>query len=283
MSNDISSFPENPSFFEVKLDLFDGPIDLLLHLVKQNELPLEKLSLASVATQYMECIQAAADFDLEVAGEYLVIATTLLSIKSSILLNQPVEMVIDDNGNLVDPHEMLLIKLREAAIFKDGAEVLASRKLLGVDVFAAPSSLRSVGEGQITLKPHDPMLLGKAFRKLLSKLPPDIEPYTVMYEKVSIVERMMSILKVLESTNQPLTFEKLLGDNLNRSTVVASFVALLELCKRNIIAVKQDQIFDEIYVVLATNDFSNLGLTSEFDLEDEFVEQQRAVNEVANG
>ena len=280
----MSTIPENPTFFEVKLDLFDGPIDLLLHLVKQNELPLEKLSLATVATQYMECIQAATDFDLEVAGEYLVIATTLLSIKSSILLNQPVELITDEQGNLVDPHELLLIKLREAAIFKDTAEALASRKLLGVDVFAAPSSMRSVGEGPVTLKPHDPMLLGKAFRKLLAKLPPDVSPYTVMYEKVSIVERMMSILKVLESAKEPLTFEMLVADNLNRSTVVASFVALLELCKRNIIAVRQDQIFDEIYVVLATSDFSNLGLTSEFDSEAEFDDQQKsAVNDAANG
>ncbi|RIL11386.1 MAG: segregation/condensation protein A, partial [Proteobacteria bacterium] len=101
-------------FFEVKLDVFDGPIDLLLHLVKQNELPIEKVSLAKVASQYLECLEKMRYFDLDVAGEYLVIAATLVSIKSSILLNQPVELVEDEEGNLVDPHEELLNRLREA-------------------------------------------------------------------------------------------------------------------------------------------------------------------------
>ncbi len=92
----VSEFEEYPHFFEVQVDLFKGPIDLLLHLVKQKELPLEEISLAEVADQYMHCLEQMRRFDLEIAGEYLVIAATLLSIKSSHLLNEPVELVEDD-------------------------------------------------------------------------------------------------------------------------------------------------------------------------------------------
>ena len=253
-------------FFEVKLDLFEGPIDLLLHLVKQQELPIEKLSLVAVTDQYMHCINAVREFDLEVAGEYLVIAATLLSIKSSVVLNQPVELVIDEDGNLVDPHEELLRKLREAAIYKDSANMLCERKLLGLDVFSAPSTLKDIEGAPITLKPHDPMLLGKAFRKLLLKAKQNDNFYLVSYEPISIVERMMSILGVLEKTGEQVQFETLIPEPHTKSSLIASFVALLELCKRQIIVLRQDEVFDEIFVVLASNDIDKLALSSEFDM-----------------
>ena len=84
---DSETFEEYSHFFTVEIDQFNGPIDLLLHLVKQNELPVEKISLARVTSQYMHCIERMGKIDLEIAGEYLVIAATLLSIKSSILLD----------------------------------------------------------------------------------------------------------------------------------------------------------------------------------------------------
>jgi segregation and condensation protein A len=86
-------------FFEVKLELFDGPLDLLLHLVKKKELPIEKVSLSEVTGQYLECIKSLRYYDVEVAAEYLVIAATLLSVKASVLLNEPVELVPDENGD----------------------------------------------------------------------------------------------------------------------------------------------------------------------------------------
>lgn len=273
----MSVSPDYSHFFEVKLDLFDGPIDLLLHLVKSRELPIEKVSLAVVADQYLACIDAVREFDLEIAGEYLVIAATLLSIKSSVVLNQPVELIVDEEGNLINPHDELLMKLREAAVFKDKAAELSERDLLGVDVFSAPSSLNDVEGAPITLKPHDPYLLGKAFRKLLQKAAADGNTYVVSYESVSIVERMMAILKVLEEAGQPVQFEKLIPEPLNRSSLIASFISLLELCKRQIISLKQDEVFEEIFVVLASKDFDRLALSSEFDT-DEAKDQNVSAN-----
>ncbi|NMC63810.1 MAG: segregation/condensation protein A, partial [SAR324 cluster bacterium] len=95
MQSEAVKFQGLSQLFNVSLPLFDGPIDLLLHLVKTNELPISKVSLAEVAEQYMQCLELMKSLDLDVAGEYLVIAATLLAIKSSFLLNEPVELVMD--------------------------------------------------------------------------------------------------------------------------------------------------------------------------------------------
>lgn len=260
----MDDIAENPQLFEIKLDLFDGPLDLLLHLVKQNELPIEKLSLAAVADQYLACIEQVKDFDIEVAGEYLVIAATLLSIKSAVLLNVPVEFVADDEGNLVDPHEELLRKLREAAIFRDSAQRLGALDILGLDVFAAPGTLDDIEGAPVALVDHSPLLLGKAFRKLLANIK---EPFTIniSFDRVSIVDRMMTMLDTLAASNGPVSFDTLIPDVTSRSMVIASFVAMLELCKRNLIVVKQDEVFDQIVVMRASEGASIEGLTSEFD------------------
>lgn len=256
------------------MDLFDGPIDLLLHLVKQNELPIEKLSLAQVATQYMEYLERMRHFDLEVAGEYLVIAATLVSIKSSIILNDPVELVLDDEGQMVNPHDELLARIREAAIYRDGAQKLGECKLLGVDVFDAPQSLTRVDGMTVTYRPHDAMLLGEAFRKVLKNIK-GTPQYAVVMESVSVVERMMSILDLLRKEEGGVVFSRLIPDVTSRAAVIGSFVALLELCKRHVIRVKQDQTFEEIVVVLSSDDFdpqkfySQGQLVSEFDQPEE--------------
>ena len=255
---------ESGNFFEVKLDLFDGPIDLLLHLVKENALEIEKISLAAVADQYMQCIEQAAYLDLELAGEYLVIAATLLSVKADVLLNKKPELVIDEHGNLVDPHEELLRRLREAAIYKDSAQDLAERKILGFDVFAGEASLSKVDAGAGTLMQHNSVLLAKAFRKLLANASNVNLAYEVSFEKISIVDRMMNILTILEKDDKAVDFEALIPD-LSRSSLIASFVALLELCKRQIIYIEQSENFDKIYVILASKNYDTLGLTSEFD------------------
>ncbi|MBN8549132.1 MAG: segregation/condensation protein A [Deltaproteobacteria bacterium] len=261
-----ASFEEYSHFFEVQLDLFNGPIDLLLHLVKQRELPIEKLSLAAITDQYLHCIESASEYDLEIAGEYLVIAATLLSIKASILLNEPVELVPDDEGNLVDPHEELLRRLREAQIYKDGASHLAKNPMLGIDVFAAPSSLSQFEDPDVKFVEHDPMLLGRAFRKLLEQSG-QAATFTISIDSVSIVERMMKILDTLKEYPQGLAFYKLIPDITSRGSIISSFIAMLELCKRQAIKVRQDETFKEIFIGLASENFDATALTSEYDVQ----------------
>ncbi|MCB0310489.1 MAG: segregation/condensation protein A [Bdellovibrionales bacterium] len=249
---------EYSHFFEVNLDLFDGPIDLLLHLVKLRELPIEKISLAQVADQYLSCIENAQGFDLEIAGEYLVIAATLLSIKSSMLLGEPVEQVIDDEGNLVDPHAQLLLMLREAEVYKISALELDGRALLGKDVFANTAALRYVKPGPVVFDEHDPFLLAKAFKKLLAGAKED-PTLQISFDPVSIVQRMMVVLNKLQECGGSLAFHQLVPDVLNRSSIIGTFIALLELCKRQVIGVQQAE-NDEITVQLLSVDNNLIGL-----------------------
>ena len=253
--------------FSVELDYFVGPIDLLLHLVKSNELEIEKLSLAQVAEQYMSCLDKIKNLDLEVAGEYLVVAATLLSIKSSVLLNQPVELVQDEEGNLFDPHQDLLNKLREAEIYKMGAKELENRDILGVDVFATHSRLNEVGEPEFKFKEHDPLLLGMAFRKMLDKLSQEKREYTVVIDRVSIVDRMKGVILKLKS-GSGFKFDELVTNKQSKIEIVGVFLALLELCKRQVIFVKQDQCFNEITISLAEGDLEFTNFESEYDVKE---------------
>lgn len=268
---------EYSHFFEVRLDLFNGPIDLLLHLVKQNELSIEKISLAQVADQYLKCIESIRQFDLDIAGEYLVIAATLVSVKSSLLLNEPVELVEDEDGNLVDPHEELLRRLREAAVYKQGAERLNGRAMLGLDVFAAPGTLDGVDAPAPRLKPHDSMLLGLAFKKMLEKAG-EKTLYTVSVEQISVVDRMMNIIDVLEKRKELVPFYELVQDRRSRMSIIASFCALLELCKRQVIMVRQESPDGEIVIGLASADsagnLDTMNLRSEFDDSDAESEEE---------
>ncbi|NDC38413.1 MAG: hypothetical protein EBZ48_10220, partial [Proteobacteria bacterium] len=268
-SSDAAGSPTQ--FFQVRLDLFDGPIDLLLHLVKQNELPIEKISLAQVTSQYLDCIERMRDLDLEIAGEYLVIAATLVSIKSSIVLNQPVEFVADEDGNLIDPHEELLRRLREAEVYRDGARHLATRHLLGVDVFSAPGVVFPGEEPELLLKNHDALLLGKALHRLLQKAGDAAPLMTISVDAVSIVERMVGVLDLLKlhsagTTGEGLSFERLVADRSNRGAIISTFLAVLELCKRQVVQVRQSEAFEDIVVELRAVNVDANRLTSEYEI-----------------
>jgi len=265
------------SFFELRLEQFDGPIDLLLHLVKKNELPIEKIALAQVASQYMDCIDRMRHLDLEVAGEYLVIAATLLSVKSAMLLNEKVELVQDEDGNLVDPHEELLNRLREAEIYKQGAIELASRHLLGIDVFSSSSELGSIKAPPVEFKNHDPMLLGKAFKKLLDGVGEE-ERLTFTLESVSIIETMMFVLNTLKNKGESLNFETLVAEPGKRSSIIASFLALLELSKRQLVKVFQEQPEADIQIALVSMSVNLEALGSEFDISSEEEQDELSAN-----
>lgn len=254
-------------FFAVQLELFDGPIDLLLHLVKQNELEIEKVSLAHVASQYLQCLEQLKDYDLDIASEYLVIAATLLSIKSSVLLNDPVELIEDEEGNIIDPHHELLRRLKEAEIYKEGATYLESRNMFNIDVFATKPTTKDFGTPPETYREHDSMLLGLAFKKLLAESGAESPQYTITLEAVSIVERMMDVIERLrQAPSNCLPFKSLISDRTSRLSIIGSFVALLELCKRQIITVVQENSFEDISIILASEDFDPTGVKSEFDV-----------------
>ncbi len=267
------STPEQFSrFFEVKLELFDGPLDLLLHLVKKRELPIEKVSLSEVTGQYLDCIKNLRYYDVEIAAEYLVIAATLLSVKASVLLNDPVELVVDETGSLVDPHEELLRRLRELEAFRAAAGDLATRPILGCDVFAAPAKGTKIDPALIPLADHQADLLVQAFHNVLTKLGEKARVFSITVDSVSVIERMRMVVDTIRSSGGVATFSRLLGDVRERSKAIGVFCALLELCKRRMIVVAQDGPCAEISIRLAD---AETPLPEHIDVADE-VEVQAA-------
>ena len=280
----VAQYVVSDEFFAVELENFDGPIDLLLHLVKQNELEIEKVSLAHVCSQYLACIERMRDYDLDVASEYLVIAATLLSIKSSVILDDPVELVEDEDGNLIDPHDELLKRLREAEIYKEGAAYLENRDMLGIDVFPTKPTKKQYGVPEETFRDHDAMLLGIAFKRLMQESGAESPQYMITLESVSIVERMMDVIdRLRKSPSKTLPFRALITDRTSRGALIGSFVALLELCKRQVIRVEQENSFGDISILLASEDFDPTGVSSEFDAPTTAEEVEESISEeVAN-
>jgi len=238
-------------FFEVKLELFDGPLDLLLHLVKKRELPIEKVSLSEVCTQYLECLKGLRYYDVEVAAEYLVIAATLLSVKASVILNEPVEFVVDDNGELVDPHEELLLRLKELEAFRAAAQDLGSRPHLGHDVFAPPAKGLKIDPKLIPLADHQCELLVQAFHLVLARLEERSGVFAITIDPVSVVERMRSVINTLRASGGRSRFSELLQGCPDRISAIGVFCALLELCRRRVIGVFQEGPKTEISISLA--------------------------------
>lgn len=237
----MSSGEQFSRFFEVKLDLFDGPIDLLLHLVKKRELPIEKVSLAQVTGQYLECVKSLQYYDVELAAEYLVIAATLLSVKASVLLQDPVELEVDDTGALVDPHDELVARLRELEEIRLAASDLQRRPVLGLDVFAPPSKGKVKMDAKlIPLADHQSELLTRAFQRVLANLGERSQVFEITVDPVSVVERMRGVIDSIESAGGRICFSELVGSNPERVSIIGIFIALLELCKRHMISVSQD-------------------------------------------
>ena len=253
----------NGTQFEIRLDCFDGPIDLLLHLVKKNELEIEKLSLVQVANQYLECLEAMKRIDLDIAGEYLVMATTLLAIKASVLLQEPVELEENEDGDLVDPSEELLKRLQEAQIYKEGARELSKAKILGFDVFARPSSLKHFESIDMQLKDEDATLLAVAFGKVLRELK-NRGDYVVEIDSVSIVDRMMNILDKVKTSKGRINFSDLSMEFKSVVDVVGSFCAVLELCRRHILKVYQEDAFDDIVISIDDIEFDAQKFKNEY-------------------
>ena len=258
----------NTNSFTVELDAFDGPIDLLLHLVKRQELEISKLSLSAICHQYLSYVEQMRQLDLDMASEYLVIAATLVSIKSSLMLNREVELVADEDGDMFDPHEQLLLRLREAEIYKEAANRFSDISQFNLDVFAPKSTLSKFSSVDMGLANHESHLLVKALHKALDRLA-DRKAYQIVLESVSIVERMNFLMESLTSRGR-IKFVDLLAEAGSKSMVIGTFLAVLELSKRQIICISGETV-DEVSVALVDVS-STADLSSEYDISPEAIE-----------
>jgi segregation and condensation protein A len=222
----------------VKLPTFEGPLDLLLHLIRANEVDVNDIPIALISEQYLEYLDLMRQVDIDVASEYLVMAATLAHIKSRMLLPSDPEAT-DEDGE--DPRAELARRLAEYARFKEAALELDRRPQLGRDVFEPTPHLAEVGEKEPVLTVSLFAML-EAMRRVLANLPAEERHHQVPLERVTLQDRMIAVMDHLRSDPEEfMLFEDLLKDALfTRHHIVMTFLAILELARIQAVRIFQN-------------------------------------------
>jgi segregation and condensation protein A len=238
---------EGPPSYTVKLEVFEGPLDLLLHLIRKNEVDIYDIPLSTITRQYLEYIKMMKELNLEIAGEFLVMASTLIQIKSKTLL-PPLPDDESAEEEEEDPRAELVRRLLEYQKYKEAATTLSEREMLGRDTYArlfSPAELEGIEPEE---EPAEVELfeLIEAFRKVLDRVS-DESFHEVGAESITIAERINEILSQLEG-KESLVFDELFPEHFNRDFLIATFLAVLELCKLKTIKVVQANRYGSIWI-----------------------------------
>lgn len=248
--------------YRVHIDVFEGPLDLLLHLIKKNEVAITDVPTAIIIEQYMEYLEMMESLSLDIAGEFLVMAATLLLIKSRTLLPAEEE---DEEPEPDDPRVELMRQLMEYQRYREAALSLGERPLLNRDVFARdPLKRVDPQDPSVQPPPGGPPLkvsvwqLLDAMRKVLERTRP--EPvHEVHSEPVSLRDRTRRLLGEL-GQRRSLDFESLFDNDRTKLQIVVTFLAVLELMKMGAITVLQEEHFGPIRIDLAVDDIADVRL-----------------------
>ncbi|KAB7708868.1 segregation/condensation protein A [Bacillus aerolatus] len=237
--------------YNVKTEVFEGPLDLLLHLIQRLEIDIYDIPMAEITEQYLLFIHAMKELELDLASEYLVMAATLLAIKSKTLLPVHEEEEAEGIWEEEDPREELVEQLIEYKKFKEAAKHLQDKEHERGQYFTkAPSDLtafddKETAAADLNVTVYD--MLG-AFHKLLRRKKLK-RPYTAALsrQEIPIEKRMDEILSQLKRSRKLFRFEDLFAAG-DKELLVVSFLAVLELMKQNEIAVEQQENFSELFV-----------------------------------
>lgn len=239
----------------VKLQVFEGPLDLLLHLIDKNKIDIYDIPIVEITNQYMEYIKAMEKEDLNIMSEFLVMAATLLDIKCRMLLPKEV----NEEGEEEDPRQELVEQLLEYKMYKYMSYELRDRQIEGEQVmFKDPTIPEEVLEyvepvdldallGDITLAK-----LNRIFRDVMKKQVDKIDPVRSKFgkiekEEVTLPDKLQYVTEYA-GTHRRFGFRELLKRQSSKTQIVVTFLAILQLMKEGIILIEQEQPFDEIMI-----------------------------------
>jgi len=232
--------------YQVVLDSFEGPLDLLLHLIKKHELDIMDIPVSLITEQYLKHIEVMKTLNLDVAGEYILMAATLMHIKSKMLLPPSEEEETEEDG--ADPREELVKRLLEYKKYKEASEELLSMDMLDRENFLKGfvEDLEEMDSEAETS--HDVTLfdLMEALSDLLKEAK-TYNPHEVNLEKVSVKEKIDMITKKI-SIEGSLTFRSLFDKASSKNDIIATFLALLELVKMSKVRAFQGETFGVIRI-----------------------------------
>ena len=234
--------------YEIKLDIFEGPLDLLLYLIKKNEIDIYDIPIALITRQYLEYIEMLGSLNLDLAGEFLILAATLIHIKSRLLLPVEEDPSAEEEG---DPRAELVRQLLDYQAFKEAALQLDSRPVLERDVFtrSCPAAEPDDPDSPGVFVEMDVFDLVKAFQQIMARLD-KTERIEIDAEEMSLADRINEIMDRLRE-HKHLTFTDLIGERTDRRGVLYTFLALLELMKLRMIRAYQSESYGVIRLFLA--------------------------------
>lgn len=228
------------------LPIFEGPLDLLLHLVRENKVPITDIPIALITDQYLEYIRMMEELDLEVASEFLVMAATLLEIKSRMLLPKPPRLAEEDDEG--DPRAELAARLEEYQKYKALVETLQTweaerrRWFFRSPDAPAPDYELPVAVGELT-----PMHLLRALERLLSEAV-DTPPPAILIprKRLSLRLKIVEVWRRVRAAETVVCFEQLLDPPFSRWDILLTFLAVLELIRQHKLTARQETTFGEI-------------------------------------
>jgi segregation and condensation protein A len=239
----------------VHLEAFDGPLDLLLHLIDKNKVSIYDIPIADITDQYLEYLDSMRQADLDIMSEFLVMAATLLDIKSRMLLPQEK----NEEGEEVDPRSELVERLLEYKMYRSISEELADLQKEAAPLYYhdpdIPSEVRTYEEpvdidellDGLTLKD-----LGRVFESVLRQKENRVDPIRSKFgkiekEEVSLEDKMQE-LSVYAKSHRKFSFRQLLSGQSSRIQVIVTFLSILELMKTGQIRIRQEEAFGEIEI-----------------------------------
>ena len=231
-----------------KLETYDGPLDLLLELIKKNEMDIYNIQISEITRQYLEQLAVMKQLDLEVAGEYIVMAATLIYIKSKTLLPQDGQDDDDEGG---DPRAELVRKLLEYQAFKEAAKELGLLEGERGKIFTRQITdyyLSEIQAEDVEIDTFSANLfdLLSAFQTVLTKAG-RVEMHEVFEQEITIEEKMAEIQTRLNQEKR-VVFSHLFGERWTRNILIATFLAVLEIVRTKLARVLQDSQFGEIFI-----------------------------------
>ena len=246
VDNQLDGAEQTELPYQVRIENFEGPLDLLLHLIKKNEINIYDIPIAMIAQQYLSYIEAMKDLNLTVAGEFLVMAATLLQIKSKMLL--PVEESAEDEEDGPDPREELVRRLLEYKSFKEAARQLDTQERMWREIYSRPavSSEGPADAEETTLDNIGLFDLVDALQGILNRNPGK-KLLEIIPDNLTVRDRMNAVLEALEG-QESIGFEALFEASCHRLVIIVTFLALLELIRLRTVRVYQAENFGPILV-----------------------------------
>ena len=229
--------------YNIKIQDFEGPLDLLMHLIEKDKVDIYDIPIVDIAEQYITYLNAMNEFDMDVASDFLVMAATLLQIKSRMLLPKP---PVESEEEQEDPRQMLVDMLVEYRKIRIQAKMLTESLATALGYHQRkPMQFPDIRK---KIKPLTFEDLLESLNGLLTRQ--DHEPALIERQRFNVQDKMKKIIDLLEENNHSLEFSALITNNVSRSEIVASFLAILELMRLNRITIRQARPFSTIFIFL---------------------------------